>query len=85
MSRKPPIKHYKENGVVHANGISDGEYLLCGQAPEGDDMNPEIDEVVKTNEPINCPLCIKIIKHCKRIKRGIKWELLKMQNLKKYI
>jgi len=61
------MKHFRDgDGVIHCDGLA-GDYMLCGQAPEGGDFTGSC---VETSAIINCRQCIAIIEFCQKIRAG---------------
>lgn len=63
----------REVNFIHSGSGTGQDYTLCGLAMEG--MGRKVDfgndwhsVSVDTESKINCPMCIRIIKHCKSIK-----------------
>ena len=69
MNRK--VVNNKTNQVIiHAEGIFDDSYSLCGVDLSGDDCRGlSYYEATATEEKITCEQCITIINHCKNISR----------------
>lgn len=63
------IKHLpagKTGEVVHYAGCLGSDYTLCGHDYAGDDSRGwSAGEV--TNDPVNCPDCMAVIEHVKKI------------------
>ena len=69
MNRK--VVNNKTNQVIiHAAGIFDDSYSLCGVDLCGDNcVGLSYYQAIDTNEKITCEQCISIINHCKQIKK----------------
>lgn len=52
---------------IHAKGILDDSYTLCGFDTIGDS---DWEHGIPTNEKINCLQCINIVLYCKKFKKG---------------
>lgn len=63
-------KHWKDpEGVVHSEGESGDDLMLCGDAPEGADFDVSAKSVhmTETVERIDCDRCIRLIRFAKSI------------------
>lgn len=56
-----------ETGIVHAPPVNGTDYVLCGNAMEGEVLC-QIGEVEETQDGITCELCIATIRHCKSLR-----------------
>ncbi len=61
------MKHLIEIGFgVHCEGAqAAGEFTLCGAALDGENGDKQM---LETMDPINCPNCIGIIRHCQSVR-----------------
>ena len=72
------LKQIFDTGVelVHFASVTEMDRALCGQDLAGDDMDDRgtYEMAEKTKEKANCLDCIKIVEHCKSIKKS-EWLL----------
>jgi len=61
--------HYKNvcNGVVHCGGTGN-DYTVCGLS-ESDDKSIGI-VMKETKEKVTCANCIRVIEHCKSVRKS---------------
>ena len=63
-----------ESGVVHAPPFAGQDFVLCGNAMEGDNLS-DVGEVEETTDPIDCDVCIRMIRFCKSLRLPTKRAL----------
>jgi hypothetical protein len=69
----------KNGYVIHADVESGDGRTLCGYALEGSCVDGETDTGAEITErgKINCPDCLRIIRHCKQIPQTVlDWSYL---------
>jgi len=69
---KYKISFSKSESVVHFAGAGQADYALCGHDLAGDscDWRGEYKEATQTRERVNCPHCIRIVRHCRGIRNS---------------
>lgn len=63
--------HEPRTSTYHAPSANGNDATLCGYAYEGeglDDTDPIADELVDSDQRVNCPDCVTIIRYCKAIR-----------------
>lgn len=62
------MKRWREpDGTIHADGADGQGSTLCGRALEGDGDSTEQELKEVHRGRVNCPHCVAIVNHCKRI------------------